>query len=64
MLTLPIWVPFALVIICALVLRAARAWIVVAAIVFGLYFSQTTAGDSIRHGMDRVIHPTSAQNAR
>lgn len=66
MISLPIWIPFALVIVCAVVFRAVRAWIVAVAIVFGLYFAETTAGDSIRHGIDRLTRPsaTSTQNTR
>lgn len=66
MVTLPLWVPFGLVLLCAIWFRAVAAWIVIAAIVFALYFTETTAGASIRHGLDRLAHPsaTSSQNPR
>ncbi|MCY0922865.1 hypothetical protein OS965_32780 [Streptomyces sp. H27-G5] len=55
MIQLPVWAILGLVVLLCLVFRQVRAWIIIAAIGFGLYIAQTDFGQEVKKGGDSVV---------
>ena len=62
--SIPVWVPLALVIGCAVVFRAVRVWLAAVAVIAGLYLASTSAGQSVMTQINHAIHPTTARSSR
>jgi hypothetical protein len=64
MIAMPLWMLLGLVLVLAAAWRQARTWLLVVAVLCGLYLGSTSCGQAATGIVNRVVHPSVSTSTR